>query len=76
MRTTIRIDEALYRRAKSRAAETGHTVSDIIEDAVRQALTVAESSQPLAPLPTVHGRLQPGVDLNDSAALLEVMEGR
>ena len=28
MRTTVRIDDALYRRVKSRAAQTGRTVSD------------------------------------------------
>ena len=38
MRTTITIDESLYRRAKARAAQTGRTVSEVIGDAVREAL--------------------------------------
>ena len=38
MRTTINIDEDLYRRAKARAARSGRTVSELIEDAVRAAL--------------------------------------
>jgi predicted nucleic acid-binding protein len=38
LRTTIRIDDALYRRVKSRAAQTGRTVSQVIGDAVRASL--------------------------------------
>ncbi len=49
----------------------------MIEDALRQSLERRESAavEPLD-LPTVGGRgLQPGVDLDDSASLLELMEG-
>jgi hypothetical protein len=38
MRTTIRIEDTLYRRAKSRAAAGGRSVGEFIEDAVRDAL--------------------------------------
>jgi hypothetical protein len=48
----------------------------LIEDALRQSLERRDraATEPLD-LPTVGGRgLQPGVDLDDSAALLELME--
>jgi len=76
VRTTIRIDEALYRRAKSRAAETGRTVSDIIEDAVREALRpdLRRAEEP-PPLPTFGaGGVLPGVDLSNNAALRDLMD--
>ena len=76
MRTTIRIDEALYRRVKSRAARSGRTVSEVIEDAVREALRPRsrELREP-PPLPTFGGSgVLPGVDLTSNAAVLERME--
>jgi hypothetical protein len=71
LRTTIRIDEALYRRVKSRAAETGRTVSEVIEDAVRASLRPrSQRSSELPPLPVVGGSgVLPGVDLADNEAL-------
>lgn len=76
MRTTIRIDEALYRRAKARAAETGRTVSQIIEDAVRESLqTRSRHGADSAPLPTFGGSgVMPGVDVASNAAVREVMD--
>jgi hypothetical protein len=76
MRTTIRIDDRLLARAKERAARSGRTLNAVVEDALRAAL--ARPDRPNAPpveLPTQSGsRLLPGVDLDDSAALLERME--
>ena len=77
MRTTVRIDEDLLSRAKQVAASTGRTLNAVIEDALRQAL--AGPAQPGRHEPprvtTFRGRgLQPGVDLDDSAALEEVMD--
>jgi hypothetical protein len=76
MRTTIRIDDHLLAEAKEAAARRGSTLTALIEDALRQALrTSAASTRERIPLP-VHrgGRLRPGVDLDDSAALLDLME--
>ena len=78
MRTTIRIDEALYRRVKARAAQTGRTVSDVIEDAVREALrpTNRRAEEPMA-LPTLgRGGVMAGVDLTSNAAVRESMDDR
>jgi hypothetical protein len=75
MRTTIRIDDHLLAAAKARAARTGRTLTAVIEDALRKALAEepAERSTSVR-LPTFPGRLRPGVDLDDSAALLDLMD--
>ncbi len=48
----------------------------VIEDALRRALSTPETAHSERPeLPTFGGRgLQPGVDLDDSASLLDLME--
>jgi plasmid stability protein len=77
MRTTIRLDDALLRRAKARAAASGRSLNDFIADAVRAALAPRPATRRGADLPTFSGRgLQPGVDLDDSSALLDLMEGQ
>ena len=75
MRTTIRLDEALLRRAKSMAASSGRSLNDFIADAVRAAVTprAARSSAPAIPVFS-GGKLLPGVDLDDSASLLDLMD--
>lgn len=77
MRTTISLDDALLKDAKALANRTGRTLTAVIEDALREALSRVQNDGPVQPivLPTFGGRgLQPGVDLDDSAALLELME--
>lgn len=78
MRTTIRIDDHLLAEAKAAAARRGSTLTALIEEALRQALnsTDAEGGRRRLPLPVYRGGggLQPGVDLDDSAALLDLME--
>jgi hypothetical protein len=78
MRTTIRIDETLLREAKQLAARNGKTLTAVIEDALREALAHQRHIGPREPvrLVTVHGNgVRPGVDLDDSASLLDIMEG-
>ncbi|MGH8895654.1 MAG: ribbon-helix-helix domain-containing protein [Egibacteraceae bacterium] len=77
MRTTITIDDELYRTVKQRAAQSGRTVGEIIEDAVRRALDERPrtGNEPLAPLPTYGGTgVLPGVDLTNNAALRDLMD--
>jgi hypothetical protein len=77
MRTTIRLDDQLLSDAKALAARTGRTLTGVIEDALRAALAQRADgpSGEDVKLPTFDGDgLQPGVDLDDSAALLDVME--
>lgn len=78
MRTTVSIDDELLVEAKRLAAETGRTLGGVIEDALRVSLAHGASgeSRPRVQLPSsrLRGGLQPGVDLDDGAALLDVME--
>jgi plasmid stability protein len=75
MRTTIRLDDALLRRAKAAAAVSGRSLNDLIVDAIRAALAPRTSPARVMELPTYKGRgLQPGVDLDDSAGLLDLMD--
>jgi hypothetical protein len=77
MRTTLRIDDQLLRAAKKTAAETGRTLTAVVEDALRQALANRDRStkSPRFKLPSLDlGETMPGVDLDNSAALLDLME--
>jgi hypothetical protein len=77
MRTTIRIDDQLLKKAKQLAARSGKSLTSIIEDALRESLARQQLAGPLEPvhLVTFKGKgLLPGVDLDDSAALLDLME--
>ena len=78
MRTTIRLDDDVLARAKRAALERGTTLTAVIEDALRRALA-PEAKQRRSPLslPTFRGDgLQPGVDLDDTASLLDLMDER
>ena len=74
MRTTLRIDEALLKEAKLIAVRSGRSLTAVIEDALREALARQRRAVPREPLVwvTVGGQgLRPGVDLDDSAGLLD-----
>jgi Arc/MetJ family transcription regulator len=77
MRTTIRLDDDLLREAKRHAAATGRRLTAVSEDALRE--TLGHRPQPRSRsrlrLKTVGGSgTQPGVDLDDSSALLDLMD--
>ncbi|HYV50112.1 MAG TPA: ribbon-helix-helix protein, CopG family [Myxococcaceae bacterium] len=77
MRTTIRLPDDLLAAAKRRAAETHRSLTTVIEDALREALSRKPGSRrrSRARLPTFAGDgLLPGVHLEDSAELLDLME--
>lgn len=77
MRTTIRLDDQLLTEIKRVANQRGQTMTAVIEDALRQMLAQRKqiTAEPPIELFTVSGNgLQPGVDLDDSAALLDLME--
>ena len=76
MRTPVRLDPHLHAQAKKVAAATGRTLTAVIEDALRESLN-REGTQRAGlkvKVPTFRGKgLHPGVNLDDSAALLELM---
>lgn len=78
MRTTLNLDDQLMRALKRKAAETGRTMTEMIEEAIRDLL--GRPSMPAQEREftwtTVRGRARPGVDLSDRDSLLDVMEGR
>lgn len=78
MRTTIRLDESLLRQAKTVASETGRTLTSVIEEALQESLRRRKETAPRRSvrLPLHKGKLRSGVDLNDSAALQDLMDGR
>lgn len=75
--TTIRLDEQLMKDAKRAAAESGRTFTDFVSDALRERLARRNGGQEREPvaLPTFKGNgVQPGVDLHNNAALLDLMD--
>jgi len=76
MRTTLNIDDRLMRLVKARAAETGRTVTSIVETALRELLDreLREEATPYKLTWTVvPGGAQPGVDLADRDSLYDRM---
>jgi len=77
MRTTINLDPYLLADAKSYARQSGKTLTAVIEDALRERLArrVDAATPRSTRLPTVGGNGPlPGVDLDDSGALLDLMD--
>ena len=76
MRTTIRLDDQLLALAKQHAATHDKTFTSLVEEALREKLMrrPAKEPSPLVKLKTVSGKgVHPGIDLDDSAALLDAM---
>lgn len=80
MRTTVRLEEALINQAKREAERRGETLTALIEQGLRLILAQSRTRrhhEPVKlPVSEARGGVLPGIDLNDSAALLDIMEGR
>jgi len=77
MRTTVRLDERLLVEVKQHAQASNKTLTLVIEDALREMLARRRVCQKRARvrLTTVKGKgVRPGIDLDDSATLVELME--
>lgn len=76
MRTTVRIDDELYARVRTRAAETGRSIGEVIEDALRIGLAPQPGTgAEVGALPVFEGTgVMPGVDLTSNAGLADVMD--
>jgi hypothetical protein len=77
MRTTINVDAGLLAEAKRRAAERGTTLTRVIEDALRETLSRRDDAVegPFETITFRGGGLMPGVDIDDSAGLLDLIDG-
>jgi len=77
MRTTVKIDDRLLVEAKTRAARSGRTLNEVVEDALREAFARRDGARRRVELPVFRSaRVMPGVDLDDGAALMDLMDGR
>jgi hypothetical protein len=77
MQTTIQLDQTVLDQATRLAQENGCDLSQFIEETLRDRITPKPTvaRQSLLRLTTVGGQgLRPGVDLDNSAALLTLME--
>jgi hypothetical protein len=75
------MDDALLEQAKREAARRHETLTSLIEQGLRLALAQSRAAgerRRRVVLPTCRagGGVLPGIDLNDSATLLDVMERR
>jgi hypothetical protein len=76
MRTTVRINDELLKRAKRRAADQGRTLTSLIEEGLGLVLAKAKekpTERLQLPISKASGGVLPGVDLNRSCELEEVM---
>ena len=80
MRTTVRLNDALLRQVKDEASRRGETLTAMIERGLRLALARPVNSQRRArvrlPVSRAIGGTHAGVNLDDSAATLDLIEGR
>jgi hypothetical protein len=80
MRTTVRLDDALLEQAKREAARRSETLTALIEQGLRLLLAQSRPHEKrrrvVLPACKAGGGVFPGIDLNDSAALLDIMEQR
>jgi hypothetical protein len=75
-RTTLTLDDQLFRELKRKASDEGRTLQAVTNDLLRRSLKAA-------PREPYHLRLRgwkaaelPGVDLLDRDALFDLMDGR
>ncbi len=76
MRTTVRIKDDLLHRAKKRAAYEGRTLTSLIEEGLSLILTrpkMDPRKRVKLPVSKASGGVLPGVDLNRSGDLEEMM---
>jgi hypothetical protein len=77
MRTTVQLPDDLLKAAKRHAVDTGQTLTAVIADALRAALAregIRGAPEPIE-LPTFGSEgVLPGVDLDDTASLLDIMD--
>jgi len=75
MRTTIRIDDEVYRRVKQIADRSDRTIGQVIEDAIQVAFRPVRNDASVAELPVYGGSgVMPGVDLTSNRSIADAMD--
>ena len=78
MRTTIELDDPLFRQLKIEAARRGESLRKVVNECLRRGLAAPQKRKTYVfrwktgP----RGRIQPGVRLNDRESLFDLMDGR
>ncbi len=78
MKIIINLPDDLVQQAKKVALEAGTTLSEIIGNALRETLAKRRRKTVRKDFKLItygKGELQPGVDLDDTSALLDLMDG-
>lgn len=78
MRTTINLPDDPILQAKKAALDADTTLTEIIANALREALAKRRNKKARRDFKVIasgSGGLQPGVDLDDTSALLDIMDG-
>ena len=73
-RTTIAIEDDVFRNLKQQAAKDGVTLGALVNRLLRRGLRGAPKGAFKFHLTTVKGRLRPGVDLEDKDTLFDLMD--
>ena len=76
MKMTVEFDDGLVRAAEAYAAERGETLGRLIERALADYVRGAREAASSLPLLTKGGRPVPGVDIDNRAALYDLMDAR
>jgi plasmid stability protein len=78
MRTTLRLDDELMSRAKVHAALHHRTLTSVVEEGIRHVLNANERGERrdevMLPTSGWTGGVRAGVDLDDTAALLDLLD--
>ena len=78
MRTTVRLEDGLLEQAKREARRRGQTLTSLIDQGLRLALAEPlhrpRRKRFVLPVSKRSGGVLPGIDLDNSAALLDIME--
>lgn len=78
MRTTLSLDDHLHAQAVERARQTGQTLGQLVEDALRRELNAMPTGErPQVPVLTGGTGPRAGLDMSSNRALMEALdEGR
>jgi hypothetical protein len=79
LRTTIRLEESLIEQAKAEAARRNTTLTSLIEEGlhrvIKDAYKPVKRKKIVVPVSKRTGGTWPGIDINNSAELLDIMDG-
>jgi hypothetical protein len=77
MRITLQLENDLHKAAQREARQRGRTLASLAEEGLRRVLArprTGPMGKRVVPPVSRPGGVRPGADLNNSAALLDIME--